>query len=111
MPAYPTNYLSFLPYVMETGENAKFFVSEDIIEPLHNALSNHKVLQDDAIRIAVTRGILNALLTKDVVEDNRLPTITVDTNDVGITVRTKVTMTWTLNVRALETQSKFAETL
>ncbi|VFR11844.1 hypothetical protein SPFM8_00212 [Salmonella phage SPFM8] len=109
VPAYPTNYLRIVPYVMETGENAKFFVSEDNRQPLHNALSNHKVLQDDAIVTTVTRGILNALLTKDVVEETLFPTITVDTNDVGITVRTNLGLTWTLNVRALETQSKFAD--
>ncbi|VFR12148.1 hypothetical protein SPFM9_00219 [Salmonella phage SPFM9] len=111
VPAYPTNYLSFSERRLKTGENAKFFVSEDIIENENVPLSNHKVLQDDAIRIVPYVMVLNALLTKDVVEDNRQPLHNVDTNDVGITVRTKVTTVTRGNVRALETQSKFAETL
>ncbi|VFR14887.1 phage major capsid protein [Salmonella phage SPFM20] len=109
VPAYPTDAIRIVPYVMETGENAKFFVVEDNRQPLHNALSNHKVLQDRTKVTTVTRGILNALLTKDVFAETLFPTITVDTNDVGITVDKNLGLTWTLNVRALETQSKAAD--
>ncbi|VFR11552.1 phage major capsid protein [Salmonella phage SPFM6] len=111
VPAYPTNYLSFSERRLNLCENAKFFVSEDIIENENVQLANHKVLQDDAIRIVPYVMETDALLTKDVVEDNRQPLHNALSNDVGITVRTKVTTVTRGILSALETQSKFAETL
>ncbi|VFR13543.1 phage major capsid protein [Salmonella phage SPFM14] len=109
VPVLQDDAIRIVPYVMETGENATKDVVEDNRQPLHNALSNHKGITVRTKVTTVTRGILNALLTQSKFAETLFPTITVDTNDVDKDLDKNLGLTWTLNVRALETASLAAD--